>query len=489
MDKKTKLIIGGSIAGTALAALVVGSIALANRPSALIARAAANTISDAKRIEAYAVGHDVLNGGSVAVSANLDKLANDDVYVQGKVYCDMEELKSAYELTMTEDDETVLQTRLLCSGDRIAFTCPEIIDGAYGVNIKDLAKNLPGSIFDPDEETDYSLDDDRFNYFMNLNSTLKNDKNLEHDTEFMTAKYRQLAIKLFVKYSEVGRSSKTVTIGGEKISCTLITLSVDEEALAKIMQDLVDYAQDDEELEKLIYRYASNGSLYEDVDDYIDEFYDELEEFEEEIENLENTDIDIELSFYITKSGRRLAQVDGEFEVDGESVEFSLALGKNVATSKEISLTGKDKTTGESVSCVYSVEEDSDKAYEAKFKVKSSDKRGDDVTTIKVSWDRKNGDFDLKYNDDYDNYVIKGNLKQKGDRYIFLLTNIRSGSEAVPYVKSLELTITIDRHDPVPRVPGNFSDITKMDKRSFKHLVGDIKDGFEEIYDKYFSRG
>ena len=71
MDKKKLLIIGGSAAGTALVALAVGSIVLANTPSALILRATANTISDARKIEAFSVAEDVANGGSIAVSARV----------------------------------------------------------------------------------------------------------------------------------------------------------------------------------------------------------------------------------------------------------------------------------------------------------------------------------------------------------------------------------------------------------------------------------
>ena len=96
MDKNKKLlIIGGSVGATALVALVIISIALANRPSALIVRAFANTIDDAKRIEVYDVAEDVINGGSIAVSANLEKFANDDLTVQSKLYTDAKNVKGA----------------------------------------------------------------------------------------------------------------------------------------------------------------------------------------------------------------------------------------------------------------------------------------------------------------------------------------------------------------------------------------------------------
>ena len=60
--------------------------------------------------------------------------------------------------------------------------------------------------------------------------------------------------------------------------------------------------------------------------------------------------------------------------------------------------------------------------------------------------------------------------------------------EAVPYVKDLELTITIDRHDPTPNVPGRFTEITKMDERDFKHFTKDIEEGTKELRDEYFGK-
>lgn len=504
MDKQKKtLIIGGSAGAAVLVALIVVSIALANRPSALIVRGFVNTFSDAKRIELFEVAEDVVNGGSIAVSADLDKFAKDDVAVQAKLYTDVADLKCAYEMKVSEDGEQVLQSRVNFNQDRFVFTCPELFDGSYGVNIKNLEKNLPGSIFDPDEETDYSLTEDQFEYFMNLRETVKNNRNLEQDITDMGAKYRQLFIEKLVKYSEIGRSSKTITAGGEKLRCTVISLSVDQEALALAAQDVIDYANEDKELEKLVFRIASDSSIYEDRDDFIDEFYNELEELEDEIDELSDEEIEITIDFYITSSGRRMARIDTEIEADGDDIEMSLVLGKNVAKSKEISLTANDKKSKESYSVVYTVAEDSSRYYEASVEIKevsrahryydngseNNDDYDTDKTVIKVEWDRRSGDFKFDYKDSYDDrYIVKGNLIQKGDRYIFVLTNVRAGVESVPSVKSLELTITVDRHDPVPNLPGRYTEITRMDKREFKHLVEDITDGVKDLWEEYFDK-
>ena len=493
MDKKKiPLIIGGSVAAVVVISVIVVSVILANRPSAILIRAAANTIADAKKIELYSVADDVANGGSVAISANLDSIANDDVFVQGKFYSDAQNLRGAYEFTVFEDDDVVLQPTLMYNQDNVAFTCPELIDGAYGVSIKNIAKNLPGSIFDPDEETDFSLSDDQFDYFMNMKDTVKNDKNLQKDIDKMAEKYRQLAINTIVKYAEVTKGSKKITVGGDTFNCTVISIEIDEEALALAMQDMIDYANNDKDLEKLITRVANSVSYYEDPDDYLDSFYDSLDDLEDELDNLEDVDIEIRLDVYVTKAGTRIAQIDLAFEIEEEELEMSLVLGKNVNKSKEISFEYELKDH-QSYSIVYSVIEDNNKAYEAEIEIESSYKgysgyTDEDEFEISIEWDKKAGDYEVKFESEYSDLVIKGTLLEKGDTYTFVLSNIRSDGNAVPYVKDLELTVVVDRHDTAPRVPSRYTEITTMDEREFKHLCEDIDEGFEDIWDEYFDR-
>lgn len=493
MDKNKKfLIIGSSVGAAALLALIIVSVALANTPKALIVRAAANTISDAKRIEVFDVADDVANGGSIAVSANLDKVAKDDLTVQAKLYTDAKKLKGAFELTALNEKDKVLQAKVMYNQDKFAFNAPQIIDGTYGVNLKKLAKNLPGSIFDPEENTDYSLDEDRFDYFMNMKDTVKNDKNMQRDIEAMSAKYRQVFIEKLLKYSKVKKDSKTITVGGDKIPCTVITAVVDEDSLAKIAEDIVEYANNDASLEKLLLRIASNGSYRDDPDEYVDKFFDALDDYVEEIEKLEDSNVDISIDFYITKSGRRLAQLDIEAEYGTQEYEASLILGKNVAKSKQISLEIENKKRNTGYSIEYTVKEDSSKRYEAEIEItESRARRGSTVEStseIKVDWDRRAGDFELKYQEKNNTTTVKGNLKQKGDKYVFMLAKIVSKGNVVPYVKNLELTITVDRHDPAPGVPGSFTEITKMDERDYKHFMKDLEGGAKDLWDEYFSK-
>lgn len=490
--KKLFIIIGAAAAAFVLLVVLIVAIAVSNTPQALIAKAASNTIADAQKIELMSLTKDVTNGGSVAVSANLKKFAKDDLTVQGKYYSDAKNTKGAVVFTAKEDDDTVLDSKFYYSTDKVVFDCPQLVDGAYGVSIKNLEKNLPGSIFDPDESTQYSLNDTRFEFLKSLNTTLKNDKTLARDYAKILQKYEKLMIKKVLQYSEVKKDSKNITVGGESIACTLITVKLDEDAVANITKDLVEEATNDKSLKSVIERMAQNYGYQKDPEDFVDSFYDSLEDMEDNIDKIEDSDIDLIFDIYVTKSGKRIAKIDMEVEAGNQEYEASVVLGKNINTSKELSFEYKDNKTGAGYEIAYEVKENSNKKYEATIEITESTYRRSSLkekeSTVKIEWDKKAGDFELKYKDaNSREYGIKGLLTKKGDTYTFLLTKLINRGESVSEAKSLELTVVIDRKDKAPNAPGKFTEITTMEERDFKHLVEDISDGVTDLYKDYFN--
>ena len=502
MDKKKLyIIVGSAVAGTLLIVGIVAAI-LANRPSALLLSAAGNTAKDFSRLEGVSFAKEVANGGSVAVSANLDKYV-DDITIQGKIYTDAKNNKGAYEMTIYDDDDVMVQPRIYVNKDSIVATCPEIFEGAYGVNFKKLDKNLPGSIFDPDEDTDYSLPEGVYEYLMSLSENTKGNKELQRDIEKTAARYEKFTIQTIMKYAEVTKTSDKITVGGDKISCTVITIELDEDAIVSICQDIIDYINNDKSLEDLLLRYysanpSSNISYYSilygydydfDPEDMVDEFYDEVDDFEDRLDYIEDMDIEIEASVYITKSGKRIAQVDFESEIQGEEFECSLVLGKNVTKTKEMSFS-YETSDGDKFSIEYEVEQNDAKGFEAEINYESYDPwsyyRSENKGKMTISWDKKSGDCEVKVKGEYDDFSIKGNLTKKGDKIIYVLENIKNNGTSVSDVKSLELTITIDRRDPAPKAPSRYTDIVLMDEDDFEDLYEEIEDGIEDLEDEFY---
>ena len=492
MDKKKLyIIVGSAVAGTLLIVGIVAAV-LSNRPSALITSAAVNTAKDIRKIEAFQTIEKVSNGGSVAVSANLDKYAN-DISIQGKVYTDVKNSRGAYEMTIYDDEDVMVQPRIYYGKDSFVATCPELFDGAYGINFKKLDKNLPDSIFDPDEDTDYSLPEGLYDYLIELSENSKGNKELERDLAKAATRYEKFMIQTVLKYADVEKSSDKIKVGGDNISCTVITINVDEDAIVLIMQDLIDYINNDKSLEDLLTRYYEampNMSLIYgyggyDAEDMVDAFYDEIDDLEDSLDYIEDMKIDLEGVFYITKSGKRIAQMEFDFDVNGEKTEIEVVLGKNIAKTKEMSLSVKTNDDYE-MSIEYEVEEDSAKAYEAEIKVAYKDYWDDESYKMSISWDKKAGDFEFKGKSDYSDFSLEGTLNKKGDKYIFVLEKIKSDGRAIDGVDDLELTITVDTRDPAPKAPSRYTDIILMEEDDFEDLFEEIEDGIEDIEDEFF---
>jgi hypothetical protein len=396
-------------------------------------------------------------------------------------------------MTIYDEEDVMVQPRIYYGKDSVVATCPELFDGAYGINFKKLDKNLPDSIFDPDEDTDYSLPEGLYDYLMGLSENTKGNEALKRDLAKAAARYEKFMIQTIFKYAEVEKSSDKIKVGGDNISCTVITVNVDEDAIVLIMQDLIDYINNDKSLEDLLTRYfeaVPNTSLLYgygsyDADDMVDEFYDAVDELEDSLDYIEDMKIDLEGVFYITKSGKRIAQMEFDFDVNGEKAEIEVVLGKNVAKTKEMSLSIKTSDDYE-LSIEYEVDEDSAKAYEAEIKVSSKDWWSEDSYKMSISWDKKSGDFEYKFKGDYDEFVLQGNLLKKGDKYIFVLEKVKTDGTPVDGIGDLELTITVDTRDPAPKAPSRYTDIVLMEEDDFEDLFDEIQDGIEDIEDEFF---
>ena len=492
MDKKKLyIIVGSAVAGTLLIVGIVAAI-LSNRPSALLGSAAVNTAKDVRKVQLFQTAERVANGGSVAISANLDKYA-DDISIQGKVYTDAKNARGAYEMTIYNDDDVMVQPRIYYGKDSLVATCPELFEGAYGINFKKLDKNLPDSIFDPDEDTDFSLPEGLYDYLMGLSENTKGNDALKRDLAKAATRYEKFMIQTIFKYADVEKSSDKIKVGGENISCTVITINVDEDALVQIMQDLIDYINNDKSLEDLLTRYFEampNTSLIYgygnyDAEDMVDDFYDSIDDLEDSLDYIEDMKIDLEGVFYITKSGKRIAQMEFDFDVNGEKTEVEIVLGKNIANTKEMSLSVKTNDDYE-MSIEYEVEEDNAKAFEAEIKVSYKDYWDDNTYKMSISWDKKSGDFEYKVKGEYDDFALEGNLLKKGDKYIFVLEKIKNNGTSINDIDDLELTITVDTRDPAPKAPSRYTDIVLMDEDDFEDLSDEIRDGIEDIEDEFF---
>lgn len=535
MNKKVLIIAGCAVGVLALAGGITAAIIL-NTPESLLVRAAANTAKDIRNLEWYKLMDDVANGGSVEISANLAPVMEDgdDLYVDAKFYEDASKGNGALVVSaLDEDKETIVSFNAAYDKNALTLSCPEADDEVYGFDLKNIEDNIEDSPFDPENYDPYDYSNYDSNgykyaifgqYLMNLGSNIEGDTKIQSMAEKLEEKYRNLFIKELVANSDVTKSSETVTCGSDKISCNVVTVEFDEEQLGDIMLNIIEYAQDDKELEEYIELLAANAD--NDNLDLADEFYDELDDLEDEIEeDMSDAELDFCAKFYISKSGTKFVKAEIEAEAvtsdeyygeETSNVSISLELGKNLDGVGEKSLTvetetsRKDYNRTELVELVYEIEQNDSNAYAAtlNFSTEESTTWDDGYDpyehqnefTLEFNWDKKSGDLTIEYEgeksewqDSAPYFILEANMLDNGDTRTIILEDMEYESgysydyqdddDPFDNIGDFEFTIVLDRNDKAPAPAKNFTELTELDEDEIDEILEDIDEEIEAIWE------
>lgn len=535
MNKKVLIIAGCAVGALALAGGITAAILL-NTPESLLVRAAANTAKDVKNLEWYKLMDDVANGGSVEISANLAPVMEDgdDLYVDAKFYEDASKGNGALVVSaLDEDKETIVSFNAAYDKNALTLSCPEADDEVYGFDLKNIEDNIEDSPFDPENYDPYDYSNYGSNsykyaifgqYLMNLGSNVEDDTKIQSMAEKLEEKYRNLFIKELVANSDVTKSSETVTCGSDKISCNVVTVEFDEEQFGDIMLNIVEYAQDDKELEEYIELLAANAD--NDNVDLADEFYDELDELEDAIEDdMDDAELDFCAKFYISKSGTKLVKAEIEAEAvtsdeyygeETSNVSISLVLGKNLDGVGEKSLTVETEVTRKGYNdsglaeISYEIEQNDSNAYAATLTFSTEDSTSWDdgyepyenqtEATFEFNWDKKSGDLTIEYEgekqewqDSAPYFILEANMLDNGDTRTIILEDMEYESgysydyqdDDDPFndIGDFEFTIVLDRNDKAPAPAKDFTELTELDEDEIDEILEDIGEEIEDIWE------
>lgn len=538
MNKKVAIIAGCAVGVLAIAGGITAAVIL-NTPESLLIRAAANTVKDYKSLEWYQILDDVANGGSVEVSANLAPLSDDisdDLYFSAKTYENAGKGNGALVMSFQDEDkETIASFNAAYDKNALTLCFPEADDEVYGFDLTNIEDNIRKSPFDPDEYDPQGYYDPSCKYaifggyILNLGSNVEADTKLQEKAEKLGEKYRELFIKELIANSDVTKTSETVNIGSESISCNVVTVEMDEEQLADIFLNVIDYAEDDDELEEYVELLAANGNSEIYGEDYEDEFYDQLDKMKDDIEeDLDDSELDVTVKFYISKTGTKLVQVDLEVEseYDGgdnaynaksESLEMSIAIGKKLDGVGEKSITytvesesdsSKEESSGE---IVFEIEQNDKNAFIATLSIETSEDTTyydwDDTYTnetdaeIEFNWDKKSGEFTIEYEgekeewmDNDPSFSIEFNMLDNGDTRTIVLEDIDYNSgysysytdeDIFKKIEDMEITIIFDRNDKAPAPEKNFTELTDLDVDDLDEILEDYEEELADIFEDY----
>lgn len=492
---KKKSVLAGVIAAGIFLLLIILCISASNNPKNLVAGALSNTANDVSGIYVVDYAGKLLNGGSVTVSCNTEKLSGKDADAELKVYTDFSRMRFAATGKIKEGKTIAASFSGAFNGNDVSVESPLVSKKPYGVSIRNLSNNLPKSVFNPETgDEDLKLSKNYYKYLTRLYKTVSNDKMLTAESKRISSDYQRRIVSAMLDHARISKSSEKISAGGQQINCTVVTLDFDRKDLSDAVSEIVSYAKHDKNLLSYLLKVYSNYDYgIKDADDMVDYFYDRLDSFKRAVKDYDG---DMTIWFYITKSGKRIARVD--IDTDGKTkrgvrtaYEISLELGKNVKNSEEISLT-IDSSEGVSLDLAYSVRQNDKQAYKASLSCKRSGKTSRNQWNYSFKWDKKGGGYTLSLDKNGRITSYEGKLTTKSDTYTFTLENIEQSSTRNGNVKTTpfadyKLKVTFDKTDRGFNPP-RYVEITKMSAEDIKSLRNDVIKARKDVTDTWFKK-
>ena len=508
VGKKRKLK-GWAIGLIALGAvLVIGltmlGVLLFTRPNTALGAAAGRTISKLKKTEAAETVSRILDNSSIRISADLERLFQ-ELPVSG----DLKDLDAKTEFTLfrSEDglavsaaaslkDKELLDGRAIFSKGALTLSSTALLGKtSYGVNFKNLSKNLPDSPFDPESGSDYALPQWIADFLLKLDTDKTGE--LGKTARKMLTELIKTLDKSIEKHAESAREKETVEIGSSSLSTVRVDLDLDGEAIAAVCVDLLKWAKSSPELKELITKLAAMAEPYiqrrgMDADMLREEFYDKIQELLDDKEQLEVFFKNYRLGFSgnIRRLSGDLVKLTVTLKYRGSSETrligaLTLTVGPNPKKPEVFSAEFRsDVPVRTTASFAYTVEKNDRQAYEAAMKFKSSALFGTASATGRISWDKKAEELTVKAGiPDDRTLTFKAAYANSGKLIRFSpsrLTMKEGGSEETIRFDGLELEI--DLKAKFPSQP-TYTDLLTLSEGDLDELGADLDEAFREIRD------
>ncbi len=472
--KKTPWTVFAGIA--AAAAVLVGIVAgaVANTPTNLIRSGIKNTVKSINKMEISQYTNKVMNGGSTEILVDAGALTERFLgeAINGtasiKVYTDAEAAQAAIAADVKMDGTSLVDGALIVTEKELVLSSDALLgDNAYGINIEKLAENFEDSIFGPDGAYSLGIEPEMIENLMN--STKESEK-LMTDAEKVVGDMTKALMKSINKHAEIEKETKKISFNGKDTKTTAVEIKLDGDAVEDIAKDMLDYLENDRKFKAFLtdaLEYAAKVSDEDiDVDDMLDEFYDALDEVEvKEISEMME-DVEVSVTFYITKSGRRLVGMDVAAKVDDEKATISIKAGPSFDKLSEISVAVNYGSTKAEVA--YLVTERSNKLYASELKVKMGKET---LFTGKFEWDKKAGEYELELPIEGQEIKVEGELSYDGKTATFGIGEVSMGEEAMDLTG---ISLIMKAEDAMPSVP-NYKDVLTMTESDAEAFISDVQ--------------
>lgn len=265
---------------------------------------------------------------------------------------DLSELKSLKVGADVSVKDSVMGYGLTTAVNKVNLLSANVVmdmeQGEMYLQIPELTKTYMGV-----ELGDYIGDTDELLESQALNRELVKALPKQAEVEKLVRRYLTIALE-HVEDVSIGRK-KELKVEGIAQKCTELKVTIDGETMQKVLEAVLEEAQGDRNLEKIIVAVADAGGL--DGDEIYDHFMEEIEYRLDHIDGLADDDRELKLTVYVDGKGNIIG-IAGEWEDSwyGKCSVSALTArkGSNIAYeitnnqygTKSLVLSGKGKKSG-----------------------------------------------------------------------------------------------------------------------------------------------
>ena len=446
----------------------VGSVALYYTPQAVAINAVVGATNDFEKRDEIRPLSNMLKEGSLEFSASKFETENEkldeNTHASGKIYFS-EDATMLQSIDINWLDQFKISGDAYFSNDLIYVKEDHLLGGAYGVKPPKFTTDLMNSIFATDSGSDYAMaDENLYDAIIRSGDTLDLN-NMEKDAKKLIRKYETKLWLIVCEHAEFDSNNKKIDLNGTKKSVRVITVEINPESWANIIQDAYDYLADDQDMLDFIKEYESlltilfgemydaseYGSLADAFEEAIQDLAPDVEEYCDGIidnEKFEKIEFEVATPKFTSKLLKFVIKVEGV-------TVFTLDLGEQgMKNTDQITL----KSWGGEY--VYTMKKYDNRSV-ATLKVD-----GEKIFAITVSPNRET--FKLETADT----TINGTIRSEGDRTTITLDKITytaptaNGNGVTVKEYKTDIQFVIREKDEIPAAPTSYnriSDITEED--------------------------
>lgn len=480
---------GGVTAGVAL-----------NTPEYVLSESITDAVDDLLEREDISTLLEIFEQGSLEVDYSQEEM----VSFGGKVYFGLDKSQLYFENVNTtlynyyEDGSNLtVSANAYLSEDMAYIENEKYLDGAYGIKFKKLSEQFENSIFYEDSE--FALPKEQREIIESFLDYYENDFDaLQKDSEKLRKRYLKQLGKAIKEYGEFESETKNVKLNGEKSEKRVVSLKLDEDAVASIVEDVLDYIIEDEKFEEFVKTHIANLnelSSYDigtsiDADDLYDQLIDYLEEIQDDADSIKKGNFEIEITVVTPKLSTKLLKLSVEVEDNGYDTSFELDFGeKGVKKSEYIELSVNDNKV-----CSYEIKENSKDKFEVEFVTYNTYlDETEKYLSVEYQLNKKSDKFSISVmQEELEVLLIKGKAEVDGNTVTFKPEECILKEETefynsetytyetkvieTSYLENIDLVVIVSTKDKMPKPNKNFENVLEITEEKLKKILEDLEE-------------